>query len=182
MKAEWIFLFGWLGDCRDERGAAHGGDSARRLQEASAVAAPWELLRRRPASVAAKRTRWERPWPRRRGSGCPHCAGREVVGLGPLARDFCGFACKSCGRTFNALTRTPMAHLRKKENGSKTGEIEGKSLAKTAQLCGVHPTTAFRWRHRFLRAPAAQQAATPLRRIVEADLQTFVLESFRRHN
>ena len=29
--------------------------------------------------------------------------------------------------------------------------IEGKSLAKTAKLRGVHPTTAFRWRHRFLR-------------------------------
>ena len=35
--------------------------------------------------------------------------------------------------------------------------IEGKSLAKTAALCGIHPTTAFRWRHRFLRAPASDK-------------------------
>ncbi len=53
--------------------------------------------------------------------------------------------------------------------------IEGKSLAKTAELCGVHPTTAFRWRHRFLRAPASDK---PLRGIVETD-ETFVPESFK---
>ena len=49
-----------------------------------------------------------------------------------------------------------MAHLRKKEKWLAHAQamIEGKSLAKTAKLCGVHPTTAFRWRHRFLRAPA----------------------------
>jgi hypothetical protein len=37
--------------------------------------------------------------------------------------------------------------------------IEGKSLAKTAELCGVHPTTAFRWRHRFLGRARRPQAA-----------------------
>ena len=50
--------------------------------------------------------------------------------------------------------------------------IEGKSLAKTAALCGVHPTTAFRWRHRFLRAPAVNKPRS-LSGIVEAD-ETFV--------
>jgi transposase-like protein len=46
--------------------------------------------------------------------GCPHCAGREVVGWG-RSDGLLRFRCKSCGRTFNALTKTPMAHLRKKE-------------------------------------------------------------------
>jgi transposase-like protein len=89
------------------------------------------------------------------------------------------FRCKSCGRTFNALTKTPMAHLRKKEKwlDHARAMIEGKSLAKTAQLCGVHPTTAFRWRHRFLRASASDKPRG-LRGIVEAD-ETFVLESFK---
>ena len=48
--------------------------------------------------------------------GCPHCAGREIVGWG-RSRGLLRFRCKSCGRTFNALTKTPMAHLRKKESG-----------------------------------------------------------------
>ena len=48
--------------------------------------------------------------------GCPHCAGREVVGWGRSHGLLLRFRCKSCGRTFNALTRTPRwRHLRKKE-------------------------------------------------------------------
>ncbi|HEY3623275.1 MAG TPA: IS1595 family transposase [Roseiarcus sp.] len=110
--------------------------------------------------------------------GCPHCAGREIVGWG-RSHGLLRFRCKSCGRTFNALTKTPMARLRKKEKwlDHARAMIEGKSLAKTAQLCGMHPTTAFRWRHRFLRAPSANKPRT-LRGIVEAD-ETFILESFK---
>ena len=110
--------------------------------------------------------------------GCPHCAGREVVGWG-RSHGLLRFRCKSCGRTFNALTKTPMAHLRKKERwlDHARAMIEGKSLAKTAALCGVHPTTAFRGRHRFLRAPASDKPRS-LSGIVEAD-ETFILESFK---
>jgi transposase-like protein len=110
--------------------------------------------------------------------GCPHCAGREIVGWG-RSHGLLRFRCKSCGRTFNTLTKTPMAHLRKKEKwlDHARAMIEGKSLAKTAALCGVHPTTAFRWRHRFLRAPAVNKPRA-LRGIVEAD-ETFILESFK---
>jgi transposase-like protein len=71
------------------------------------------------------------------------------------------FHSKSCWGTFNALTKTPIAHRRKKERwlDHARAMIEGKSLSKTAELCGVHPTTAFRWRHRFLRAPRKRQAS-----------------------
>jgi transposase-like protein len=110
--------------------------------------------------------------------GCPHCAGREVIAWGRssgLAR----FRCKSCGRTFNALTKTPIARLRKKDRRLEQARamIDGKSLAKAAELCGVHPTTAFRWRHRFLGSPAADKPRA-LNGIVEAD-ETFILESFK---
>jgi Zn ribbon nucleic-acid-binding protein len=46
--------------------------------------------------------------------GCPHCAGREIMAWG-RSRGLARFRCKSCGRTFNALSKSPMAHLRKKE-------------------------------------------------------------------
>ena len=110
--------------------------------------------------------------------GCPHCAGREMVGWG-RSHGLLRFRCKSGGRIFNTLTKTPMAHLRKKDRwlDHARAMIEGKSLAKTAALCGIHPTTAFRWRHRFLRAPASDKPRG-LRGIVEAD-ETFVLESFK---
>ena len=110
--------------------------------------------------------------------GCPHCAGRAILAWGRSHR-LSRFRCKSCGRTFNALTKTPMVRLRKKERwlDHARAMIEGKSLAKTAELCGVHPTTAFRWRHRFLGSPAADKPRT-LSGIVEAD-ETFILESFK---
>src|SRR5208337_2049957 len=46
-----------------------------------------------------------------------------------------------------------------------------------ASRCGVAYTTAFRWRHRFLAAPALDKP-TRLNGIVEAD-ETFILESFK---
>jgi hypothetical protein len=87
------------------------------------------------------------------------------------------FRCKSCGRPFNALTNTPMAHLRKTERwlDHARAMIEGKRLAKTAQLCGVHPTTAF---GAIGFSARASDKPRMLRGIVEAD-ETFVLESFK---
>ena len=162
-----------IGDFGDERGAAGGGfggagEGRRRRwafdEEGRQVGREDALGTTGVERVAAQ--------------GCPHCAGREVVGWG-RSHGLLRFRCKSCGRTFNALTKTPMAHLRKKEKwlDHARAMIEGKSLAKTAALCGVHPTTAFRWRHRFLRAPAINKPRT-LRGIVEAD-ETFILESFK---
>ena len=110
--------------------------------------------------------------------GCPHCAGRDIVAWG-RANGLARYRCKGCGRTFNALTKTPMARLRKKERWLDCAQamIEGTSVAKAAERCGVHPTTAFRWRHRFLGSPALDKPRT-LRGIVEAD-ETFILESFK---
>jgi transposase-like protein len=110
--------------------------------------------------------------------GCPHCAARAIVAWG-RSHGLSRFRCKSCGRTFNALTKTAMAHPHKRERwfDHARAMIEGKSLTKTAELCGVHPTTAFRWRHRFLGAPAADKPRR-LSGIVEAD-ETFILESFK---
>jgi hypothetical protein len=48
---------------------------------------------------------------------------------------------------------------------------------KAAERCGVAVTTAFRWRHRFLKA-AALDKPDRLEGIVEAD-ETFILESFK---
>ena len=110
--------------------------------------------------------------------GCPHCAGRDVVAFG-RANGLARYRCKSCGRTFNALTKTAMAGLRKKEQWLDHAQamIEATSVAKAAERCHVHPTTAFRWRHRFLGSPALDKPKT-LTGLVEAD-ETFILELFK---
>ena len=110
--------------------------------------------------------------------GCPHCAGRDIVAWGRADGLAC-YRCKGCGRTFNALTKTAMAGLRKKEQWLDHAQamIEATSVAKAAERCGVHPTTAFRWRHRFLGSLALDKPKT-LTGLVEAD-ETFILESFK---
>jgi hypothetical protein len=71
-----------------------------------------------------------------------------------------------------------MAGLRKKEQWLDHGQaLEATSVAKAAERCHVHPTTAFRRRHRFLGSPVLNKPRT-VRGIVEAD-ETFILESFK---
>jgi len=110
--------------------------------------------------------------------GCAHCGAHEIIGWG-RSHGLPRYRCKSCGRTFNAATKTAMARLRKKDRWLDQAQamIEGVSLAKAAERCGVHPTTAYRWRHRFLSAPALDKPQM-LQGIVEAD-ETFILESFK---
>ena len=111
-------------------------------------------------------------------TGCPHC-GQGAVVLWGKASGLPRYRCKACARTFNALTKTPLAKLRMKEkwNSQADAMLDGVSIAKAARRCGVHYTTAFRWRHRFLAALSGDKPGT-LAGIVESD-ETFILESFK---
>jgi transposase-like protein len=110
--------------------------------------------------------------------GCPHCESHDVV-LWGSASALPRYRCKACRRTFNALTKTPLAHLRMKDKwaAQAAAMIEGVSTAKAARQCGVHYTTAFRWRHRFLASLSGDKPSN-LKGIVEGD-ETFIRESFK---
>jgi transposase-like protein len=110
--------------------------------------------------------------------GCPHCECRQVAPWGQ-ASGIPRYRCSNCRRTFNALTKTPLAHLRMKEKWVTQTEalIDGVSTAKAAKRCDVDYKTAFRWRHRFLASLAGDKPRT-LSGIVEGD-ETFILESFK---
>src|ERR1700760_4716196 len=88
-------------------------------------------------------------------AGCPHCASRKLQRWGH-ASGLPRYRCGDCRRTFNALTGTPLARLRMKDRWADQAQalITGESVVKAATRCGVAVTTAFRWRHRFLSAPA----------------------------
>jgi transposase-like protein len=105
---------------------------------------------------------------------CPHCGGASVGG--GQADGLRRFRCKDCRRSFNALTGTPLARLRKKERWLDFGQSlsEGETVAASAERCGVAVSTAFRWRHRFLRA--AKNPTRLLSGIVEVD-ETYILSS-----
>src|SRR3954453_5531062 len=108
---------------------------------------------------------------------CPHCGAERLQRWGH-ASGLRRYRCQACRKTFNALTGTSLARLRKKACWLRYGEAlaAGVSLAKAAAHCGVHLTTSFRWRHRFLRAPAATREA--LGGVFEAD-ETFFRSSHK---
>lgn len=107
---------------------------------------------------------------------CPHCGSSEVGKWGS-ANGFKRYRCKPCKVTFNALTGTPLAQLHKRELWLPHAQalVDGISLRKVAARLDVDLTTAFRWRHRFLKAPKDRKAKT-LDGTVEAD-ETYFLYS-----
>ena len=157
MKACGVFWFGWRrsgnelgGACKSLTTLEKAGAAADAAAESSGQG-PGKRGRREDALGTTSLERVE-------AQGCPHCATASFAGV---ARTGCCGSAARVAASFNGLTKTPMAHLRKKEKWpARARDNRGKSLAKTAQLCGVHPTTAFRWRHRFLRAPAANKPQT----------------------
>ena len=109
---------------------------------------------------------------------CPRCSATRVVRNGQ-ADGLQRYKCRACSVTFNALTGTPLARLRYRERWLAQCDAleQGLSVRKAAAQLGVHRTTAFRWRHRFLLCPAKCKELG-LRGVVEAD-ETYVLESFK---
>ncbi|VYS92865.1 ISXO2-like transposase domain protein [Campylobacter ureolyticus] len=58
--------------------------------------------------------------------------------------------------------------------------IEKYSIRKTAEICGINPTTAFNWRHKILDALQAMQDSVKFDGIVEAD-ETFIPIYYKGH-
>ncbi len=111
----------------------------------------------------------------REGRICPHCASGGAIIRGH-ASGLTRFFCKSCRKTFNALTGTPLARLRHKDRWAEFAASlrDGETVKASDGRCMVADTTAFRWRHRFLQAVTV--GAVKLCGIVEAD-ETFFLHS-----
>jgi transposase-like protein len=110
------------------------------------------------------------------GRPCPHCHCSHKQRCGS-ANGLQRFRCCGCRRTHNALTGTPLARLRKREHWLSYLQcvLESRTVRDSARVTGVHRTTSFRWRHRFV-AAAARDRPTELSGIVEVD-ETYRLES-----
>jgi len=110
------------------------------------------------------------------GKCCPRCGGARSHRCGQ-ASGLQRWRCLACGRSYNALSGTPLAHLRKKEHWLDYLQclLDSRTVRASAEAVQVHRTTSFRWRHRmvagFIRERAAQLAG-----VVEAD-ETYLLES-----
>jgi len=110
------------------------------------------------------------------GRPCPHCHCSRSHRCGQ-ASGLQRFRCLGCRRSYNALTGTPLARLRKKEHWLTYLQcvLDSRTVRQAAAVAGVHRTTSFRWRHRFVPG-AARDRPRQLSAIVEAD-ETYRLES-----
>jgi transposase-like protein len=111
-----------------------------------------------------------------RGRPCPHCNCIRSHRCGQ-ASGLQRFRCLGCRRSYNALSGTPLARLRKKEHWLTYLQcvLDSRTVRQAANVTGVHRTTSFRWRHRFVPG-AARERPRQLSAIVEAD-ETYRLES-----
>lgn len=109
---------------------------------------------------------------------CPKCRDTKVVRNGQ-ADGLQRYKCRGCGVTFNALTGTPLARLRQRDKWLLQAQAldQGLSVRKAAARMGVHRTTSFRWRHRFLTLPREVKERA-LCGVAEAD-ETYMLRSFK---
>lgn len=109
-------------------------------------------------------------------NSCRHCQSEQYVKWGNES-GIQRYKCKSCKKTYNQLTNTSLARLRKKEEWlSNANEmIKGSSLKTTGEICNIAISTAFHWRHKFLELLGGIKPDS-LSGIVEAD-ETYFLES-----
>lgn len=110
------------------------------------------------------------------GRGCPRCGGSRIHRCGQ-ASGLQRFRCLGCRRSYNALTGTPLARMRKKGRWLTYQQcvLDSCTVRKAAALTQVHRTTSFRWRHRFVPGAARTRDET-LGPVVEVD-ETYLLES-----
>ena len=96
--------------------------------------------------------------------GCPHCDSDDIRPWG-TAGGKPRYRCAACRKTFNPLTGTPLSGLHYPDRWRDRAQalIDGVTIAKAAARCGVDYTTAFRWRHRFLKALTLDKPARPVR-------------------
>ena len=109
---------------------------------------------------------------------CPRCGGHQSYRHG-RANGLQRYRCLRCGRTFNALSGTPLARLRLKTHWLDYLDrmLDSRSVRRSATELGVASTTTFRWRHRFLERTRDDRPAQ-LGGIAEAD-EMYVLESHK---
>ena len=107
---------------------------------------------------------------------CPHCQCPRVHRCGS-ASGLQRWRCLACRRSFNALTNTPLARLRHKSAWLPYLQcvLDSRTVRAAAELVGVHRSTSFRWRHRFVPGAACKRSVR-LEGKVEAD-ETYLLES-----
>lgn len=115
------------------------------------------------------------------GHCCPFCGSVAVSKNGKRPDGVQRYICKDCGKSFTVRSNSIVARAHKDMN---TWELfiecmmNGLSLRKTAEICGINKNTAFVWRHKVLDVLQNMMSDVVLDGIVEAD-ETFFPVSYK---
>jgi transposase-like protein len=116
------------------------------------------------------------------GVVCPHCGCIEGVSRNGHRKDGKQrYLCTHCGKSSVANTNSIVSGTRKDLDTWKQFircMVNGYSVRKSAEVCGIHKNTSFIWRHKVLDALTKLSDKLQLDGIVEAD-ETFFPISFK---
>jgi transposase-like protein len=109
---------------------------------------------------------------------CPHCSCSRIYKHGKKS-NLQRYKCSNCGKTFNALTGTPLARLRKKHLWLRYMDcmLESTVIRTAGKKLNIDKRTAFLWRHRFSKQ-LGKDTSPLLQGIVEAD-ETYTRLSYK---
>ena len=114
------------------------------------------------------------------GISCPHCKSFNIKKNGHKGL-MQRFMCKDCNKTFTPRNNT-ITFSSKKSFATWKKYIDcmmnGFTVRKSAEICGINKDTAFIWRHKILDALQNMASDVKLDGIVEAD-ETFFAISFK---
>ena len=117
------------------------------------------------------------------GIVCPHCEskGKGVTRNGKSETGRQRYLCKHCGKRFTVSTNGVTYNSQKSVKVWKkflSCMMEGYSVRKTAEECGIHFNTAWRWRHKVLDSLKSIMDSIEMSGIVEAD-ETYFPVSYK---
>ena len=115
------------------------------------------------------------------GRVCVYCGSVHVVRNGHRKDGTQRYLCRDCNRSFVVNANSVTANTRKDlEVWKKYIDcmMNGLSVRKSAEICGIHRNTAFIWRHKILDALQNMHDSVRLSGIVEAD-ETFFPVSYK---
>ena len=116
------------------------------------------------------------------GVCCPECGlANTIVKFGKNSNGVQRYKCKDCNITFNSLSYSFLSNSKKGFSDWLQYfhcMMEGWSIRKSAEFCGISVRTAFFWRHKILDLLRQKLNRMKLHGVVEAD-DTFIRESYK---
>lgn len=116
------------------------------------------------------------------GIYCPHCGSVEQFQKFGFRNGVQRYRCKDCGRIFTATSDSILSGTHKELSVWEQYIqclLDGLSIRKTAEICGISVRTSFTWRHKILDALSSRsEREITVKGVIEAD-ETFFRVSFK---